>query len=144
MKLFETFHYENPREILSGITVTFHDAGHVLGSAMVEVVCRGNGTSRRFLEGGDLGRVHMPILRDPWQPGEFDVVMMESTYGNRDHDPIDAMDARPAQIIRDTSKRGGKIIVPSFALERAQEIVYALRTETVPMCRACRCMSTVQ
>ncbi len=127
MKLFETFHYENPREILSGITVTFHDAGHVLGSAMVEVVCRGNGTSRRFLEGGDLGRVHMPILRDPWQPGEFDVVMMESTYGNRDHDPIDAMDARLAQIIRDTSKRGGKIIVPSFALERAQEIVYALR-----------------
>jgi metallo-beta-lactamase family protein len=127
MKLFDSFYYDMPREILSGITITFRDAGHVLGSAMIEVECRENGTTKRFLEGGDLGRVHMPILRDPWVPGEFDVVMMESTYGNREHDPIDAMDEKLGQIIRATSKRGGKIIIPSFALERAQEIVYALR-----------------
>lgn len=127
MKLFESFHYDIRREILPGITVTFRDAGHVLGSAMVEVECKENGSTKRFLEGGDLGRVHMPILRDPWVPSNFDVVMMESTYGNRDHDPVEAMDGRLAQIIRDTSDRGGKIIIPSFALERAQEIVYALR-----------------
>ncbi len=127
MKMFETFHYDISREILPGITITFRDAGHVLGSAMVEVECKENGSTKRFLEGGDLGRVHMPILRDPWEPSNFDVVMMESTYGNRDHDPIDAMDGRLAQIIRDTVGRGGKIIIPSFALERAQEIVYALR-----------------
>lgn len=127
MKLFATFHYEVRREILPGITAAFHDAGHVLGSAMIEVECRENGKVRRFLEGGDLGRKHMPILRDPWEPGDFDVVMMESTYGNREHDPIEAMDEKLAQVIRDTAKRGGKIIVPSFALERAQEIVYALR-----------------
>ncbi|MDZ4860389.1 MAG: MBL fold metallo-hydrolase [Candidatus Hydrogenedentes bacterium] len=119
--------YNMPLEIVPGIRITFREAGHVLGSAMVMVECRENGVSKRFLEGGDLGRKNMPILRDPWDPEDADVVMMESTYGNREHDPIESMDQKLAQIVKDTAGRGGKIIIPSFALERAQEIVYALR-----------------
>jgi metallo-beta-lactamase family protein len=69
----------------------------------------------------------MPILRDPWTPEDADLVMMESTYGNRDHDSIEEMDHKLAEIVRETHRRGGKIIIPSFALERAQEIIYALK-----------------
>jgi len=119
--------YNMPMDVAPGVRITYRDAGHVLGSAMVMVECRENGTSKRFLEGGDLGRKHMPILRDPWEPEDADVVMMESTYGNREHDPIEAMDQKLADIVKATVARGGKIIIPSFALERAQEIIYALR-----------------
>ncbi|HRK34274.1 MAG TPA: MBL fold metallo-hydrolase [Candidatus Hydrogenedentes bacterium] len=123
--------YNMPMEIAGGIRITFREAGHVLGAAMVMVECKEHGKTKRFLEGGDLGRRHMPILRDPWEPEDADVVMMESTYGNRDHDPIESMDEKLAQIIKKTAARGGKIIIPSFALERAQEIIYALhRLET--------------
>ena len=127
MRRFVSLPYDMPMEIVPGVRITFRDAGHVLGSAMVMTECRENGTTKRFLEGGDLGRRNMPILKDPWAPEDADVVMMESTYGNREHDPIEAMDQRLADIIRATYRRGGKIVIPSFALERAQEIVYALK-----------------
>lgn len=127
LEQFVTLSYKMPMEIVPGVRITFQDAGHVLGSAMVMVECRENGVMKRFLEGGDLGRKHMPILRDPWEPDDADMVMMESTYGNREHDPIELMDERLAEIVKRTAERGGKIIIPSFALERAQEIVYALR-----------------
>lgn len=127
MNRFVSLPYNMPMEIVPGVRITFRDAGHVLGSAMVMVECRENGATKRFLEGGDLGRNNMPILKDPWEPEDADVVMMESTYGNREHDPIEQMDQRLAEIIRATHNRRGKIIIPSFALERAQEIIYALK-----------------
>jgi metallo-beta-lactamase family protein len=127
MKRFVAMPYEEPFDPVKGLTVTFHDAGHVLGSAMVDLEYKDNGNARRFLYSADLGRKDMPILRDPWTPDGADVVMMESTYGDRDHAPIDTRDRDLAQVIRETYERGGKVIVPSFALERAQEFIYALK-----------------
>jgi len=113
--------------VAPGIRVTFKDAGHVLGSAMVLTEFQENGRARRFIYSGDIGRKNMPILEDPWEPDDADVVLMESTYGDRDHDPIETLDQRLADIVNRTHGRGGKVIVPSFALERAQEFVYALK-----------------
>jgi len=127
MKRFVCMPYSEPFEVIPGVNVTFEDAGHVLGSAMVCLDYRENGAAKRFLFTGDLGRKHIPILKDPWEPGEAHAVMMESTYGDRDHDPMEAMEEKLADIIRNTHARGGKIIIPSFALERAQEIIYALK-----------------
>jgi len=127
MRRFVSVPYELTIEVASGVNVTFHDAGHVLGSAMTMTEFQENGTTKRFLYGGDLGRKNMPILEDPWIPADADLVVMESTYGNRDHDPIQEMDQRLKQIVRETHDRKGKIIIPSFALERAQEVVYALK-----------------
>lgn len=127
MRRFVCIPYEMPFDLAPGIKVTFHDAGHVLGSAMAMVEFEENGVPRSFLYSGDLGRENMAILRDPWIPTCADVVMMESTYGDRDHDPIETLDGKLAEIINRTYKRGGKVIVPSFAFERAQEFIYALK-----------------
>jgi len=127
MKRFVCFPYGDRFEIVPNVYVTLLDAGHVLGSAMVALEWCQNGASRKLLFSGDLGRCHMPILNDPADPGPADVLIMESTYGDRDHAPIEAMEAELAGVIRTTADRGGKIIIPSFALERAQEIIYALK-----------------
>lgn len=119
--------YEMRFPLIPGVFITFHDAGHVLGSAMVEMEYEENGQPRRFLFSGDIGRGNMPILKDPWVPGPADNVMMESTYGDRDHDPIELLDEKFARIIKATVARNGKVIIPSFALERAQEIIYTLK-----------------
>lgn len=113
--------------LLDGVFLTFHEAGHVLGSAMVEIEYEENSKMRRFIFSGDIGRKNMPILADPWEPTEADVVLMESTYGDRDHGPMQEMEHKFAEIINRTYERGGKIIIPSFALERAQEVIYALK-----------------
>ncbi|GMV90375.1 MAG: Ysh1p: subunit of polyadenylation factor I [Candidatus Hydrogenedentota bacterium] len=127
MRRFVSVPYDLPIEVVPGVKMTFRDAGHVLGSAMAFVEFAENGTAKRFLYGGDLGRKNMPILEDPWSPDDADLVVMESTYGNRDHDPIQEMDHKLKEIVRETYNRKGKIIIPSFALERAQEVVYALK-----------------
>src|SRR5690606_5223485 len=111
--------YELSFEAAPGLHVTFHDAGHVLGSSMCMVHFEENGARRRFLFSGDIGRKNMAILNDPWEPTEADVVMMESTYGDRDHDGIETLENDLERIITKTAKRGGKVIVPTFALERA-------------------------
>jgi metallo-beta-lactamase family protein len=127
MRHFVSMPYEEPFDPFPGIGVTFHDAGHVLGSAMVEIEAHENGRTRKFIYSADIGRKYMPILRDPWEPRDADVVMMESTYGDRDHGPIEYREPELAEIVKTTSERGGKIIVPSFALERAQEFIYSLK-----------------
>jgi metallo-beta-lactamase family protein len=128
MKRFVCMPYAERFEVLPGVQVTFQDAGHVLGSAIVCLDYRENGAARRLIFSGDLGRKHMPILKDPWAPDGADTLILESTYGDRDHDPIETMEENLAEIIRVTCARGGKIIIPSFALERAQEIIYTLKT----------------
>ncbi len=127
MRHFVSLPYETAMPLHENVTLTLHDAGHVLGSAMMELDIKENGTKKKLVFSGDIGRCNMPILRDPWAPSEADVVMMETTYGNREHHPIENVDKKLAQVIRETYERGGKIIVPSFALERAQEIIYALK-----------------
>lgn len=122
LKLMATYHYWRPFEPLPGVRVVFADAGHVLGSASALVDAGG----RKILFSGDIGRRNIPILRDPEVPADADFLVMESTYGNRDHGPIEESHAELAKVINETVARGGKIIIPSFALERTQEVVYAI------------------
>ncbi|MFK7990936.1 MAG: MBL fold metallo-hydrolase RNA specificity domain-containing protein [Sandaracinaceae bacterium] len=118
--------YRHRVSIADGVDVTLLDAGHVLGSAIVVLDIDDDGATRRVVFTGDLGRRNMPILRDPEVPGGAEVLLMESTYGDRTHAPVERMDDELAAVVTRTVQRGGKVIVPSFALERAQEVVYAL------------------
>jgi metallo-beta-lactamase family protein len=120
--------YHRPIPIAEGVTLTFYDAGHVLGSAIVVIdVEEASGKKRRLVFSGDLGRSHMPILRDPEVPEGANVLLLESTYGDRIHPPREAMDDALAEVVTRTIKRGGKVLVPTFALERAQEVVLSLK-----------------
>jgi metallo-beta-lactamase family protein len=121
---FETVKYGQLLKIADGIEVTFCNAGHVLGSSMIRVDVGNNGLRRTVLFTGDLGRPGRPILPDPSVPEEVDYVVIESTYGDREH--LDTGDAKKqiADVINSTNKRGGNIVVPSFALERSQEILF--------------------
>lgn len=119
--------YHRREVIAEGVTLTYFDAGHVLGSAMVALDVDVQGEIRRLLFSGDLGRRHMPILRDPEVPPNATCLLMESTYGDRLHDPIEAMENELHDVIKRTIERGGKVVIPSFALERAQEIIYSLK-----------------
>jgi metallo-beta-lactamase family protein len=119
--------YHRRVDVAPGVAVTFFDAGHVLGSAITQLDVDEGGKKTRLVFTGDLGRKHMPILRDPECPPDADVVLMESTYGDRLHAPIQEMDAKLAEVMDRVYRRGGKVIIPSFALERAQEIIFALK-----------------
>lgn len=131
MRRFISVSYEMRIPIANDVFLTFHDAGHVLGSAMVELEYRENGQWKRLIFSGDIGRKNMPILADPWVPKPCDTLIMEATYGDRDHGDIEEMDNKLEEIVKEAYNEGGKIIVPSFALERTQEFVYALhRLET--------------
>ncbi len=119
--------YHREIVIAEGVKLTYYDAGHVLGSAMVALDIDVVGEERRLVFSGDIGRRHMPILRDPEIPPRATYLLMESTYGDRNHDPIERMEDELHDVIKRTVDRGGKVIVPSFALERAQEVIYALK-----------------
>ncbi len=119
--------YHRKIPIAPGISLTFFDAGHVLGSAITVLDVEEGGRTKRIVFTGDLGRRKIPILRDPEvPPGGASVLIMESTYGDRLHAPIEQMEDDLAAAIERAHKRGGKIVIPSFALERAQEIVFAI------------------
>jgi metallo-beta-lactamase family protein len=124
--------YERPYRLLPGITLTFHDAGHIaghiLGSAIVALNIEEEETKRhwRLVFSGDLGRYNRPIIRNPTPLNEADILIIESTYGNRLHDPEVNVDEKLASIVNQTYRRGGKVIVPAFAVGRTQELVYRL------------------
>jgi metallo-beta-lactamase family protein len=109
------------------VELTFLDAGHVLGSAISILDIEDEGRRVRLCFTGDLGRHHLPILRDPEVPTGVDCLITESTYGDRLHEPIERMGERLAEVVNATVARGGKVLIPSFALERAQEVVYELK-----------------
>lgn len=113
-------------EILPGIRLTFVEAGHILGSASVVLDFTEDGRPRRLIFSGDIGRSGLPIIRDPDPPEGADVVIMESTYGNRDHTAIEDAQGRLAEIVSETAARGGKLLIPAFAVGRTQELVYDL------------------
>jgi metallo-beta-lactamase family protein len=119
--------YHHPQTIAEGVTLTYYDAGHVLGSAMVALDVDVVGEERRLVFSGDLGRHNMPILGNPAVPPGASCLIMESTYGDRNHDPIEEMEDQLHEAITRTISRGGKVVVPSFALERAQELIYSLK-----------------
>lgn len=119
--------YNHRLELTDGIYATFLDAGHILGSACIYLELNENGQRRTMLFSGDLGNTGRPILRDPAPPPKADVVVMETTYGDRLHRPIDHSVEELFAAITDTFKHGGNVIIPTFALERAQEILFYLR-----------------
>ena len=126
LTLFKGHHYHDTVEVVPGIETHALEAGHILGAALTVVTVRENGSTRRIGFAVDLGRHDLPLIRDPEPMGEVDVLVMESTYGDRYHDDIDEADNRLGEVIRRTYDRGGKVLIPSFALERAQEILYHL------------------
>ncbi len=120
--------YERAFKVTDGVICSFYDAGHILGSSLVHLVIHEKETGKRytFAFTGDLGRKNLPILRDPQILPQTDYLMIESTYGNRFHESILDAGERLSQVINATAKRGGKIIIPAFSVERTQEVVYHL------------------
>jgi metallo-beta-lactamase family protein len=113
-------------EVVPGVHLTFVEAGHILGSASVVLDFEEEGKPRRLVFSGDIGRSGLPIIRDPDPPAGGDIVIMESTYGNRDHPTLEDAQARLAEIVTATAARGGKLLIPAFAVGRTQELVYDL------------------
>ncbi len=126
-KLFRTINYRHREPVADGVWVTFLDAGHVLGSSIVCLDVDDVGEMKRIVFTGDLGRRHMPILKDPEIPENANFLITESTYGDREHEPIERMEDDLLDVVKRTIERRGKVIIPSFALERAQEVVYSLK-----------------
>ncbi|MFH1369770.1 MAG: MBL fold metallo-hydrolase [Planctomycetota bacterium] len=123
---FETVKYGQRIKISEGVEVTLCDAGHVLGSSMVKVDVAKNGEQKTILFSGDIGRPDRPILHSPSIPEKADYVVIESTYGDRVHCETCDVKKQIAEVINSTKKSGGNIVVPSFALERSQEILFYL------------------
>jgi metallo-beta-lactamase family protein len=120
--------YNKAFEVVTGVRVTFVDAGHILGSASVILDVEEQGEHRRLVFSGDIGRKGLPIIRDPVPPDGADVVIMESTYGDRDHAPYMSARQALARVVSETASRGGRILIPAFAVGRVQEIVYDLHS----------------
>jgi metallo-beta-lactamase family protein len=130
MERFTEVPYHRVHRIAEDVTLTFLDAGHVLGSAICVLDVDDEGTPCRIVFSGDLGRVGGAILRDPEVPDGANVLILESTYGNRVHPSLEEMDVALGALVRRVHARGGKLIVPTFALERAQEVLVALHRLT--------------
>ena len=126
LTLFRSLGYNQPFEVVPGVQAHYREAGHVLGSASVTLDIDDGGTQKRLVFSGDIGRKHLPILRDPAFVEKADFILMESTYGLRYHEsPGEAMEALRKTVI-EAHAQNGKIIIPSFAVGRTQEIVYEL------------------
>ncbi len=130
LRYFVSVGYDRSLPIAPGVTLTFRDAGHILGSAIVVLDVEEEGEKKRLVFTGDLGRVGMPILQDPVPVEGADFLIIESTYGDRRHDPIETTDEELEAVVTETYRRGGKVIVPAFAVGRTQELVYALHRLT--------------
>ena len=128
LQYFVGIDYERQYPLWPGVTCTLYDAGHVLGSAIVALDFQSgkNGPARRLVFTGDLGRPNVPLLRDPTLLSAADILLIESTYGSRVHPPIEESAGALAETIRRTSQRGGKVIIPAFAVERTQFLIYLL------------------
>jgi metallo-beta-lactamase family protein len=121
----QPFGFNRGVSIADGVEIEFINAGHLLGSSFVKMTIKGQ-PDVRILFGGDLGRYGRPVLPDPSPPVDADVLLLESTYGDRVHEPDDG-GARLAAIIKDTVARGGKVIVPAFAIGRVEEVLYWIK-----------------
>jgi metallo-beta-lactamase family protein len=126
LRLFTPVEYNQTVTIKEGIEATFYDAGHVLGSSMIKLRVSQDGEKRSIVFSGDIGRWNRPFLHDPTMFRRTDYIVMESTYGDREHQGTDEIGDDLAEIVKSAFTAGGNIIVPAFALERAQEILYYL------------------
>ena len=128
--------YRRIHHLRKHMSFEFTEAGHILGSASVDLRIT-EGSGHRLVFSGDIGRRGLPIIRDPDPPtGPVDTLIVESTYANREHESVEGSEARLGEIVRRAAARGGKVLVPAFALGRIQELVYALhklyRAEAIP------------
>jgi len=121
---FRALEYGEPTEIAEGVSVTLHDAGHILGSAIAEIRATENGRTRRIVFSGDLGHRGAPILRDPVTLSEADLVVMESTYGDRLHRSWEDTWREMGEIISSARHEQGNILIPAFTVGRTQELLY--------------------
>ena len=124
---FVRFDYNEEKIIADGIRIRFTDAGHLLGSASIELWLREDGVEKKLLFSGDIGNINQPLICDPTYPVSADYVVMESTYGDRSHEmPVDYA-TELAKVIQRTFDRGGNVVIPSFAVGRTQEMLYFIR-----------------
>lgn len=128
MELMVGVPYNKPFDVVPGVRGTYVDAGHILGSASVVLDCTEGSVTRRLVFSGDVGRSGLAIIRDPVPPSDADAVIMESTYGNRDHESVEGARAHLAEVIRTTAARGGRILIPAFAVGRTQEMLYSIHS----------------
>jgi metallo-beta-lactamase family protein len=126
MQQFVGLQYLRPFGVMPGVQVIFQDAGHILGSAGVLLEIEESGREMRFGFSGDIGRQNTPIIHDPDYLEDLDVLIMESTYGNREHPDIDHLAEQLEQLVNAVYQRRGKIIVPAFSIGRTQALVYHL------------------
>ncbi len=124
MDNFRPLPYDRADDLLPGFTLTLHDAGHILGSAIVDLQLSENGQRRRLVFSGDLGHRGAPILRDPATVDSADLVLLESTYGQREHRSWESTVAELGEVIRHARNDRGNILVPAFAVGRAQELLF--------------------
>jgi metallo-beta-lactamase family protein len=126
MDLMVGVSYNRWFDVVPGVRCSYIDAGHILGSASVLIDCTEGGETKRLAFSGDIGRSGLAIVREPVPPDGADALIMESTYGNRDHESVAGARAQLAQVIRETAAKGGRVLIPAFALGRTQEMIYAL------------------
>ena len=128
LRQFITLSYDRPLHITDGVELTFVDAGHILGSAQVvlDIEDKSDGKKKRFLFSGDVGRGGNEVLRDPVAVKDVDYLLMESTYGGREHEAPPGFDEHFFKVIHQAINRRGKILIPSFAVERTQQLLYVL------------------
>lgn len=128
LRQFVSVSYERPIPVGNGVKVSFLDAGHILGSAQIllEINDQADGRHKRFLFSGDVGRGHNEVLRDPVTAQNIDCLLMESTYGGREHQAPPGMGEEFGAVLNRAIQRGGKILIPSFAVERTQQVLYVL------------------
>ena len=126
LKLRQPVAYSKEREILPGITVSFHEAGHILGSSIVRLRIKDPDEVKTLVFSGDLGNPNSPLLRDPTVLTEADVLLLESTYGDRDHKPLENTLEELRETLADAAESGGNVIIPAFAVGRTQDLIYWL------------------
>jgi metallo-beta-lactamase family protein len=124
MPMVEEADYDASVRLSDNVSVRFRDAGHILGSAMIELTVRSGTETRIFVFSGDIGQWDMPFVCDPTLFEKADYVVMESTYGDKDHEDRGRIDELLGQIIRETAAAGGNVVIPTFAIERAQDLMF--------------------
>lgn len=129
LKLFKPIRYDMEFNPADDVRVRYRDAGHILGSSILEILVAENGGESKLVFSGDLGNKNMPIMRDPTVIDGADYLILESTYGDRLHEKKASKVDRFARILDETLQRGGNVIIPSFAVGRTQELIYELNKE---------------
>lgn len=116
--------YNEYIDLNHSVKVCFHDAGHILGSAMIEIIVQNEKERKNIIFSGDIGQWDKPLMKDPTLFDRADYVVMESTYGNRNHDDPQNVDKKLSKVVNETVKAGGNVLIPTFAIERAQELLF--------------------